>query len=360
MKTGIYVHIPFCASRCAYCSFVSSVDLTVQKSYIRSLTEEIRERGGGEADTLYIGGGTPSVLYPGALTEIVSSIRNTFDVRPLCEFTVEANPDSADEAFFTECRTCGVTRVSLGLQSTMDGLLKRIGRRHDYRSFLSAFRLARRFGFDTSVDLMLGIPGQTLVDAVRSVREVSALGPEHMSLYALKVEEETRLFESGFIPDEDLQAEMYAQCYALLKERQFYRYEVSNFARNGRFSRHNVKYWTLAPYIGFGAAAHSFDTNVRRANSTDIAEYASGRREYSEETETPAELREEFIMLSLRTADGLDLIKYSEWFGSDLRRERANEILSLTERGYLAEADGRLRLTEDAYYVMNAVILQLI
>lgn len=326
--------------------------------YVTALIKEIRARScGGVFDSVYFGGGTPSALYRGGLREILGAIRDNYTVvRP--EITVECNPDSADEAFFAECADIGVNRFSIGLQTTDDILLKAIGRPHTYRQFADAFASARRIG-ETNVDLMLGLPGQTTEDLIGSVETVCALGPDHISLYALKVEPGTPLYASGYRPDEDGQAAMYDEAYRRLRAHGYDRYEVSNFARGGRVSRHNCKYWTMRPYLGFGAAAHSFTGSHRIANTDSIAAYIAGRRPQSTE-ETAEDYREEYVMLALRTAAGIDLADYKRRFGASLTEEKAWQTERLVKGGFIEIASGHLKLTEDAFYVMNAVIAELI
>lgn len=355
---GLYVHIPFCVSRCRYCNFVSCTDFSRMRVYVNALIKEICARScGGVFDSVYFGGGTPSALYRGGLREILGAIRDNYTV-VLPEITVECNPDSADEAFFTECADIGVNRFSIGLQTTDDILLKAIGRPHTYRQFADAFTSARRIG-ETNVDLMLGLPGQTTEDLIGSVETVCALGPDHISLYALKVEPGTPLYASGYRPDEDGQAAMYDEAYRRLRAHGYDRYEVSNFARGGRVSRHNYKYWTMRPYLGFGAAAHSFTGSRRIANTDSIAAYIAGRRPQSTE-ETAEDYREEYVMLALRTAAGIDLADYKRRFGASLTEEKARQTERLVKGGFIEIASGHLKLTEDAFYVMNAVIAELI
>ena len=326
--------------------------------YVNALIKEIRARScGGAFDSVYFGGGTPSALYRGGLREILGAIRDNYTV-VLPEITVECNPDSADEAFFAECADIGVNRFSIGLQTTDDILLKAIGRPHTYRQFADAFASARQIG-ETNVDLMLGLPGQTTEDLIGSVETVCALGPDHISLYALKVEPGTPLYASGYRPDEDGQAAMYDEAYRRLRVHGYDRYEVSNFARGGRVSRHNYKYWTMRPYLGFGAAAHSFTGSRRIANTDSIAAYIAGRQPQSTE-ETAEDYREEYVMLALRTAAGIDLADYKRRFGASLTEEKARQTERLVKGGFIEIASGHLKLTEDAFYVMNAVIAELI
>ena len=343
--------------RCKYCAFVSCTDLSRQKAYVGALVKEIAARSErGAFDTVYVGGGTPSTLYRGGLTEILSAVRAHFALRDP-EITVECNPDSATPGFFAECKDNGVNRISIGLQTADDEQLRAVGRPHDYRQFLTAYERARAITDNVSVDVMLGLPGGTAETLDGTLESVLHLEPAHVSLYALTVEEDTPLAKEGFTVDEDLQADLYARSYERLTAAGFRRYEVSNFCRPGRESRHNRKYWRMNRYLGFGAAAHSFTGDARLANTDNIAAYIVG----AQPTVTPvsdADFREEFIMLALRTAEGIDRRAYRKRFGVDLCEEKSAEIRTLAP--FLHVTPTRLRLQPDAFYVMNSIIAKLI
>lgn len=360
MSGGIYVHIPFCKAKCAYCSFVSITDLSQQKRYVAALLDEIKLRAGFTADTIYIGGGTPSTLYRGAIREIIETVYCYNSIAENAEITVEANPESATEAFFDECLSAKVNRISFGLQAMSDILLHKIGRIHTVEQFLQAYEQAKTAKMRINVDLMLGIPGQTDKDALDAVQTVGALDPGHISVYALTVEEDTPLCRSGFTVDEDEQATFYDACYHYLDKLGYKRYEVSNFARKGQESRHNQKYWAMEPYLGLGAAAHSFDGRVRRANTENVSAYIADRNNFTEIRETDDELREEFIMLSLRTTAGLNLIQYNELFGRDLYVEKMDAINRLIQSNLLVKETDHLHLTDNAFYIMNRIIVDLL
>lgn len=349
--------MPFCVRRCKYCAFVSCTDMSRQKAYVGALAKEIAARSErGAFDTVYVGGGTPSTLYRGGLTEILSAVRAHYALRDP-EITVECNPDSATPGFFAECADNGVNRISIGLQTADDEQLRAVGRPHDYRQFLTAYERARAITDNVSVDVMLGLPGDTAETLDGTLDRVLRLEPAHVSLYALKVEDNTPLAQEGFTVDEDLQADRYARAYERLIGAGFRRYEVSNFCRPGRESRHNCKYWRMNRYLGFGAAAHSFTGAERLANTDNIAAYIVG----APSTVTPvtdADFREEYIMLALRTAEGIDLRDYRKRFGVDLLAEKSAEIQKLAS--FLLVTPARLRLRPDAFYVMNAVIARLL
>lgn len=360
-KAGIYVHIPYCKSKCAYCSFVSSSDCASMPLYVDALVKEIKARSGGAADTIYLGGGTPSVLYRGALNKILTALQDCFDVDKDAEITVECNPDSAVPAFFEECALSGVNRISIGLQTQRDDLLARVGRPHGFAQFLQAVDAAKKAGFaNISADVILGLPEQTLEDALGAVDALAPLNLTHVSVYGLAVEENTPLYESGFLCDEDLCADMYGACVERLAAAGFMRYEVSNFAKAGYESRHNLKYWTGAPYIGLGVAAHSFDGNVRIANTANTAKYIVGNRVAERMELSRQDKIEEMIMLSLRTSSGLDLKAFQRRFGEDLAQSKREQIDRLTKLRLVEVAGDRLMLTPDAYYLMNEVIVSLL
>lgn len=362
MATGIYVHIPFCRSRCSYCNFVSSTDFSLQDLYLQSLLCEIRERANGAAvDSVYIGGGTPSVLRKGGLASVFTALREGFAIRPDSEITVEANPDSCNAAFLHECKAVGVNRLSVGLQSAKDVSLQRIGRPHNFSQFVQAVELALSVGIQNiSCDIMLGLPGETCEDVRATLRKVADLPVSHLSAYALKAEEGTPLYRSGFVPDDDLQAEMYDITIAACAQMGLRRYEVSNFAAAGRESTHNRKYWQREPYFGFGVAAHSFTGTERQANTEQLSLYNIGRRVREVYPVTLQEAIEETIMLSLRTTEGLSFDKLKQTYGYDLAISKEKELQQLLGQGLLERTENGVRIADAAFYVMNDIIIRLL
>lgn len=359
--TGLYVHIPFCRSRCSYCGFVSSSGCFNQSEYVSSLIKEIGERVSGKVNTVYIGGGTPSVLERGLLSGIFSAIRNNAEISPDCEITSEANPDSCTDEFLEEIKKCGVNRLSLGVQSLNYGVLRNIGRRHNAEQAKKAVFRAQKHGLkNISCDIMLGLPGQTEKDIEYAVDELCAWGIKHLSVYALSVEDGTALYNSGYKVDEDLSAEMYETAYNLLKSYGMKRYEVSNFCFDGYICRHNYKYWTREPYIGLGAAAHSFDGNARYCNTSDIARYIAGKCFESSYEISADEALEEYIMLGLRTEKGIGFSTLNKLSGCDWKTSKHKRLKELTDGGFVKSDDCGLRLTEKAYYVMNEIIVRLL
>ncbi len=354
---GIYIHIPFCAKRCTYCSFVSGMPHEKMHLYVDALKREMDERPikGEDISTIYIGGGTPSVLYRGAISDILSHIFEKCAVGADAEITVECNPDSVTEDFVSEIISAKVNRVSIGLQTDNDDLLKKINRPHDKAGFLRAWKLLEKIP-NKSLDLMLGLPGQNEADLLSSLELAVSLNAPHISLYALKVEEGTPLYESGFAADDDLEADFYDSAYRFLISRGYDRYEVSNFCKDGMYSRHNSAYWDLTEYYGFGISAHSLLDGKRLANDDNIDKYILGNCERFVEKSDAAE---EYIMLALRTAKGIDLDRLNG-YGVDLMTAKGKEITEYIRQGFMIKEGKNLRLNDNAFYIMNDIICNLI
>lgn len=356
----MYVHFPYCKSKCAYCAFVSSPDFSTQSNYISRLKTEIAKTSNNPViNTIYFGGGTPSVMARGMLSEIKGAIDAVFDTSGLVEFTVECNPDSVDDGFLSECKDMGVNRISIGLQSASDECLKEIGRAHDVSKFISAIKKIKAFGFENiSSDLILGLPKEREGDIEKAIKLFCELGISHVSTYALSVEENTPLKASGYVVDDDAQADAYEKVVELLKENGYKRYEVSNFARNGKISLHNYKYWTGANYYGFGASAHSLVDGVRYANVDSVHKYLDGADKTSI-TLCDADKKEEKIMLSLRTSRGLNLSEFnSEW--GNLLQEKKAQIDKLLSLGVVEINGDFLRATDKGFYLLSSIITELI
>ncbi|MCH5163921.1 MAG: radical SAM family heme chaperone HemW [Clostridiales bacterium] len=356
---GIYIHIPYCAKRCVYCAFVSGAPHDSMPLYVQALKDEMDERliRGDDISTIYIGGGTPSVLYRGAINDILSFVRGRCNVRADAEITVECNPDSVTHEFVDEIVGAGVNRVSIGLQTDNDELLKRINRPHNLNGFLKAWELLSPIK-NKSLDLMIGLPGQTEEDLYSSIELAVKLGAPHISLYALKSEEGTLLYNSGFVEDEDFEALLYEKAYKYLTDHGYNRYEVSNFCLGDNYSRHNFAYWDLVDYYGFGVSAHSLLDGKRIANDDNINKYIL-RDSIRTEVDVTADRADEYIMLALRTSKGIDLNRL-KGYGVDLLECKQKEIAEFIKNGYLTIDDNCLKLTEDAYFVMNSIISSLI
>lgn len=358
---GAYIHIPFCKSKCDYCAFCSITDNALMAQYVDALIDEIRSspHRGERIDTLYIGGGTPSCLFKGALTDIARAVFDTFDTGILSEFTVEANPESCDAGFIEECLSCGVNRVSMGLQSASDVVLKSVGRIHTADDFISAANRLLRAGISNiSSDIILGLPNSSVYDVLNAVGMVCDIC-SHVSVYALNVEEGTPLFAKGYNPDDDRIADMYDAAYTELKKRGFIRYEVSNFQKGGKISRHNSKYWDCSPYLGFGAAAHGYDgDSLRYYHSDDVKKYIRSREIFTVDL-TDKDKYNEYVMLRLRTEAGIDEGDFLNRFGCEFTEACGGSLDKLIEGGYVVRGGGRVKIAPDKLFVMNPIIEEL-
>jgi oxygen-independent coproporphyrinogen-3 oxidase len=366
-RFGLYVHIPYCVRKCNYCDFCSLPNGrgAVPEDYVEALVREISSYCKSERmllDTLYFGGGTPSLLSPEQLGSIMSAIRDGFDISPAAEITFEANPGTLTLERARAFKSYGFNRVSLGLQSIHDKEMKKLGRIHSYDDFLTTYEMLRKEKFDNvSVDLMYGIPHQTKDSFEQTLRAVVALSPEHISVYGLIVEEGTPFFddEALELPTLDEECDMYDLARSLLAEAGYEHYEISNYARNGYRSRHNSLYWNLGEYIGVGAAAHSFIDSVRYCNTSEVSEYiasASPRSATDDNIDAPFE----YAMLKLRMSDGFSLSEYEHRFKRSFT-EGKDELLSRLAREGLVILDGdRIALTERGFYLSNSILVEIL
>ena len=373
---GVYVHIPFCASRCSYCDFFSTLKLPqTGEAYVEAVVAEARlrcsELRGEVVRTLYMGGGTPSQLPLPLLERLVAGLGEVIDLGSVEEFTVEANPDDVTPQWSAAVKALGVNRVSMGVQSFEDPILRAIGRRHTARQAVEAVSALRQTGIDNiSIDLIYGLPGQTVASWARSVEQAIALEPQHISAYGLTYEEGTRLWrqrESGEVVEvpEEQCLEMYRTLVEMLTAAGYEHYEISNFALSGHHSRHNSSYWDVTPYLGLGAAAHSYDGAVRRYNPADLQEYIatieSGKPACQEEMMQWWERYDERVMLGLRTARGVDAGKLRCDFGDAAWRHFTSEAERHISQGNLHVVDGnRYILTADGIMLSDTVIRDLL
>ena len=366
---GIYIHVPFCQSRCIYCDFYSTtLGVEWKRSYVDALKREMRLRC-GETDvlrvpSLYIGGGTPSQLPVAMLQEVFRAVQDCFTLAPDAEVTIEANPDDVTPAWIEGLRQTPVNRISMGVQTFSDALLRLLNRRHTSQQALEAVRLCREAGYtNISLDLIYGLPGQTLGDWEDDVRQVLTLGVPHLSAYALSFEEGTalsRMLQEGRVeeaPDE-LSWQMYEYLMDQTAAAGMEHYEISNFARPGMFSRHNSSYWDGSPYLGLGPGAHSFDGgNVRRSNDTSLKDYVRSTADVPHQNEvlTPEEQYDELVMTRLRTASGLHL--------GLLTPEQKSYCMKMAEphilRGDLLREGLVLRLSRKGIFISNSIISDL-
>lgn len=380
---GLYIHIPYCAKKCIYCDFFSggarSADWKrLTDALIAELTERIDEID-TEIETVYYGGGTPSLMPPEDFARLAEAI-GRFAPNPI-ETTIEVNPDDVNEEKIATWKREGVNRVSMGVQSLNDSELASIGRRHDRATALAAYHLLSRELDNVSIDLMFGLPGQTLDTWRETVEESISLCPHHISAYSLMYEPGTALTalrDSGRIKecDEQLSLDMFGLLSSLLREVGYEQYEISNYSRPGYRSRHNSSYWTGVPYLGIGPSAHSHDgQSIRRANPARLREYLdrfaplspvyeikSHKKTpyYIEEDLTQEELREERIMLRLRTREGIDLDTFEREFGKEQRELLMRDARQWIERGKVCLRDDRyLALTKAGVMQSDAIILSL-
>ena len=357
---GIYLHIPYCKAKCRYCDFYSAPGARgVPQSYVDALLRELAKNT-HRPDTLYFGGGTPALLVPAQAAALIEAANPL----PDAEITLEANPDSAgDWKALRALRRAGFNRLSLGVQSTDDALLRRIGRVHTYEQVQQAVTAARKAKIENlSLDLIYGLPDQTMEDWQRTLADAVALGPEHLSCYGLKVEEGTPLWQQRqqlTLPDDDAQADMYLYTVAALEEAGYRQYEISNFAKPERESRHNLKYWSMEEYAGFGPGAHSDFGGVRYGYVRDLDGYIAGRLVLSEsEGESTLARDYEYVMLSLRTAAGIDRRTFENRYRQ--RFEPMEELFVQYERAGLAvRTEGGWRLTPKGFLVSNSIIAAL-
>ncbi|HXI58252.1 MAG TPA: radical SAM family heme chaperone HemW [Polyangia bacterium] len=382
---GVYVHFPFCGVHCPYCDFAVEVRAEIpHHEYADAVIAEINARrrwfaGSTGLTSIYFGGGTPGLWRPDALGGVVAAARAAFgdpDAAAL-EITVEANPGEIDGTHLRALRAAGVNRLSLGLQSTDDRLLRTLGRNHDAAAGATAVAAARAAGFDNlSLDLMFGVPGQTFDDWKRSVAAALALSPEHLSAYALTIERGTpfgSLARAGRLPrpDDEATAEMFTWAQAAFADAGLAQYEISSYARAGRRARHNALYWTGAPYLGVGASASSFrpladGSGWRFANPRAVATYlAAARRGGGSprpvhiEHRSPAALENEALWLQLRTSDGVDRGAHAARHGRDPLQGRATAVQGCAAAGWLAVDDGHLRLTAQGRLFADEVAARL-
>ena len=372
---GIYIHVPFCRSKCQYCDFYSlaAKDDKLMDGYLSAICAHIREAGalapGYKVDTVYFGGGTPSFFGADGMATILTAIRRNFDVDQNAEITFEANPDSVNDKLLSRLRAEGFNRASLGIQCDDDEILRKLGRPHSYANAVSAFHRLCKAGFrNVSVDLMYGLPGQTLRAWQSTLENVLTLNPEHVSCYGLKLEPGTPLYdlrEVSNLPDDDVQADMYLAAVEILKSHGFRQYEISNFARKGLYSRHNMKYWTGGEYLGFGPSASSDFAGKRFMLVASLPAYIKGIKEkgaiIDEVQEIPMRERAgEYLMMRLRTTTGVNAEDYERMFLQPFAP--LLEVLEKNRRlGYAVRTeDNRWHLTPKGFLISNTIISDLL
>lgn len=375
----LYVHIPFCVRKCAYCDFLSAPadDVTIE-NYVSALIAEIRAHGINgrkKVATIFIGGGTPSVLLPEQIRRIFDAIFENFEVSNDAEITIEANPGTLTEKKLQTYLDCKINRISFGLQSTSNKELKLLGRIHSFEEFVKNYNLARKCGFQNiNVDLISAIPGQTVESWEKTLCDVLELQPEHLSAYSLIIEEGTpfaKLYgenceKEKMLPDEEAERQMYHITDSILQKAGYHRYEISNYAKEGYECRHNLGYWERVPYLGIGLGAASLtEENVRYNNETDLEKYIKHSSnlnlvQKNVEALTLAEQMEEFIFLGLRKVRGISIVEFEELFGTSLDETCGAGIEKMIAEGFLTEGKGLLRLTDAGIDVSNQVFAEIL
>jgi oxygen-independent coproporphyrinogen III oxidase len=369
---GLYIHIPFCRTKCPYCNFYSQTDLSVLPDFIEGLDNEMRMAAqgfGGPFDTVYIGGGTPSVLSPGQMEKILAGVQEHFRLAPETEFTLEANPGDVDLPYLHSLKKLGLTRLNLGVQSFDPQALAFLGRRHTAQQAVKAIHASRKAGFDhLGLDFIYGLPGQTPGSWLDTLDRAMEFSPEHLSCYQLTFEDETPMGKScrrgNILPrGEDELFRFFMSTSERLENAGFIHYEVSNFARGLSYaSRHNQKYWDHTPYLGLGPSAHSFSGSTRWWNSRSVKTYLTRLQSENlpvEEKEnlTREQLRLEAWFLGLRTSKGIDREDFSARYGEASLSRNAEVLARLREKGLLTDQDGRLRPTRAGLAVADTLAL---
>ncbi len=368
---GLYLHIPFCLRKCNYCDFCSApADAATRSAYVQALCQQlaavaptVKDR---EVDTVYLGGGTPTRLHVDELSRILQAVRENYTLQQGAEITCECNPVTGGEALLEGLLAAGVNRLSIGLQSAQDRELSVLGRPHSFADFKSTFFAARMAGFENiSADVMFGIPEQTPGSFAQTLHTLVALSPEHISAYGLRIEEGTpfgRMRDSLPLPSEDEEAQMAELVAELLPRAGYRRYEISNYAREGKESRHNLRYWLGKDYLGFGPGAHSLLNGVRFETPPDTAAYlaAIARGDFDalftdRHSLSAHEQREEYVMLRMRLAQGVDTAEFRARFGLSFE-EAYGDLTPLTDGGFLIKNGTRVAFTARGMQVSNAIL----
>lgn len=363
-KLGIYIHIPFCLQKCLYCGFYSSggSSLSRQEAYVEELLEDIRAYGEvyGQkyvVDTVFIGGGTPSILPAALIGKVMEQLRRcfSFDEDKNMEITIESNPRTLSQEKLLAYRSFGINRLSIGVQSFDDEILKNLGRVHDSCDAVHSFQLARQCGFDNiNLDLMFAVPGHTMEIWEKTLKEATGLQPEHISFYSLQIEEGTpyyEMFQRGEIeeiPDE-LDRRMYHRAIDVLKKSGYNHYEISNVAKTGRQCRHNLKYWSLSDYLGIGSGASSYMEGIRFTEAP-FPEFHQNTKEDD---------MCEFVFTGLRKTCGIDLLAFEKRFGApfwEVYGDRQGELADFFSSGYLLEEGDWLRISEEGIDISNQIM----
>lgn len=364
---GIYVHIPFCKSKCTYCDFTSFPDkLCFAESYMACVYREMAMRGeqlkDKTFDTLYIGGGTPSVVDEKYIAMLLASAKKNFKLAENAEITIEVNPGTVSAGKIAMYEKCGINRYSVGLQSAVDSQLADVGRIHNVKDFINCAKLLK--GKNFSADVMIGLKNQKISDVEKTIELAADCGASHISVYALSPEDGTPIYTdylNGELPDGDEVAAMYNAALTKLRELGFERYEVSNFCKKDKYSRHNLNYWRRGEYIGIGVSASSFINETRFTNTFDLDEYfkcilSNNFAVVNSEKIDESGREEEFIMLALRTAAGINLAEYKNLFGVDFTEKYSAVLQKMAE--YVEVSDVSVKICDEYLFVQNSIIVE--
>ena len=368
-EIGVYIHIPFCKQKCYYCDFISYCNKdNLIEDYVKAVKKEIRMQNiQSQITTVYIGGGTPSYIDSKYIVEIIDEIKKkNLSKRP--EITIEVNPGTVTKEKLKDYKKCGINRLSIGLQSAKDEILKEIGRIHNFEQFLETYQMARKVGFkNINVDLILGIPNQRIKDLKDSLEKIIELQPEHISVYSLIVEDGTPIankIEKGELelPDEDTERNMYWYVKNTLELNGYIHYEISNFAKKGRESKHNKNCWNQNQYFGFGVAAHSYRDITRYSNTEKIEEYIKNvmterldRNRIIHEIQKEYDAEKEYMLLGLRKIVGVNISEFKLKFGDNPIYLFRNELKKLTDEGLIIVDEDFIRLTNKGIDLANLV-----
>lgn len=370
--TSLYIHTPYCKSKCRYCDFPSYAGKEdTQEEYFRALNTEIKNspHTGKAISTIFFGGGTPSIVDEKYIYEVMMTIRDNFSLTDDCEITIETNPKTLTKEKLRTYAECGINRISMGVQSPDDRILSVLGRIHNSDDVIKSVDMIREAGFvNYNLDIMCALPGQRLKDLEKSLEFAVNLSPTHISAYSLIIEEDTPFYDMQDeldLPDEEEERKMYHLCKEFLSSYGYERYEVSNYAKEGYICRHNKYCWDYEDYIGFGSAAHSFCRPERWENTPYIEDYINAIKNNSSpvtsrESLTKEDMREEYIMLALRKTEGINLKKLKDEFEYDIFSDRYMEINSLKEYGYIDISDNNLYITTKGFDISDSITLKLI
>lgn len=364
---SLYIHIPFCVRKCLYCDFLSGVyEAPVREAYVQALIAELERESvfykNRTVETIFFGGGTPSLLTKRQLARLMAAIHRSFQVSERAEISFEMNPGTAEQEKLNRMRALGINRLSIGLQSDDDELLKRLGRIHSLEQFQNAYEMARKAGFtNINIDMMSALPGQRLAGYEKTLRTVTGYAPEHISAYSLIIEEGTPFYRAFAehrldLPEEEEEREMYYRTKELLREAGYERYEISNYAKKGFACRHNLAYWRRTDYAGFGIGAASLIDGVRYSNVRELKQYLTQTHIKRQiEPLTKSDAMEEFLFLGLRCMEGIRVSEFERQFGLSIEAVYEQQIKELIGGGLLETEGDCLRLTESGIDVSNYV-----